>query len=68
MHYLFESPTEVIDVNQLVKELQSLNTIILQFVSKTNLGKGITKTNKSKKVCQNKTRNKRNKTRNKRNY
>jgi hypothetical protein len=67
IHYLFESPTEVIDVNKLVKELQSLNTIILQFFVNTNLGKGITKRKnnsrrtKSKKVCCNKTRNKRNK-------
>lgn len=71
MHYLFESPTEVIDVNQLVKELQGLNNIIMQFFVNTNLGKGITKSiakskknrryTKCKKVCQNKTRNKRNK-------
>jgi hypothetical protein len=77
MHYLFESPTKVIDVNMLVKELQDLNSIIMQFDlintktnTNTNLGKGIIKSkknrinNKSRKVCQNK---KKNKTRNKRN-
>ena len=69
IHYLFESPTEVIDVNKLVKELQELNSIIMQFFvnTNTNLGNGITKSigkrYKSKKVGQNKTRNK---TRNKR--
>lgn len=67
MHYLFESPTKVIDVTQLVKELQELNSIILQFDLNTNLGKGIIKSiakrNKSKKMCQNKSKNK---TRNKR--
>ena len=65
IHYLFESPTKVIDVNKLVKELQELNTIIMRFdLKNTNLGKGITKGNKSKKMCQNKRKNK---TRNKRN-
>ncbi len=58
MHYLFESPTKVVDVNMLVKELQGLNSIIMQFVANTNLGKGITKSNKSKKMCQNKRKNK----------
>ena len=70
IHYLFESPTKVIDVNKLVKELQELNSIIMQFFvtnTKTNLGNGITKSIQSKKVSQNKSKNKReNKTRNKR--
>jgi hypothetical protein len=39
IHFLFETPTEVININKLATELQSLNGLIANF-DKLNVGNG----------------------------
>ena len=36
IHFLFENPTEIIDINKLAAELQTLNTLIGKFDTVTN--------------------------------